>query len=106
LRIGNPRFREQYAFLGTGTGDLSRRGPQEYAGVCDVIVKNVRIYADESLVSDFGKSCALISIDNIIPTTEFKGFAVRNVSLRGRKLGREEMSIEINGCSEDVLSVD
>jgi hypothetical protein len=106
LRIGNPRFREQYAFLGGGAGNLERRGQREYAGVCDVTVKNVRIYADESLVSDFGKACAAIFVDNIIPTTEFKGFTVGNVSLRGKKLSREEMSIEINGCSEDVLSVD
>ena len=105
LRVRNPRFREMYSFLSPGTGDLSKKGTKEYASACDITVKNVKIYASEEFASNFKKDCAIISIDNIFPTTEYKNIVVENVTLLGKKLEREDMNIEINGCKEDVLIV-
>ena len=105
LRISNPRFRAQYAFLGHSDGALSRKGESDFAAVSNVTVRDVRIYTCEELASRFGCECAKIEINNHFPTTEYKNISVDGVKLFGKTLSREDMKVIINGCDESVLKV-
>ena len=105
LKIENKRFRETYAFMNVGSGDLSDKGKSHYAAAQNIRVKNVHIYADDTIISKFGKECVMISIFNQIPTTAYADISVENVWLNGRRVFGDDMYISINGCEDSVLTV-
>ncbi len=105
LQISNARFREYYAFLNMGDGNLSDVGKPNYAAVRRVTVKNVNIYADEKIFADYGKSCVCISVRNIIPTTEYGDITVENILLNGERICAEDMTIRMDGCDAKILTV-
>lgn len=105
LKIENKRFRETYAFMNVGSGDLSDKGKSHYAAARNIRVRNVNIYADDTILSKFGKECVMISIFNQIPTTAYADISVENVWLNGRRVFGDDMYISINGCEDSVLTV-
>lgn len=105
LKIENKRFRETYAFMNVGSGDLSDKGKSHYAAAQNIRVRNVNIYADDTIISKFGKECVMISIFNQIPTTAYADISVENVWLNGRRVFGDDMYISINGCEDSVLTV-
>ena len=70
LMISNHRFREAYSFIDIGTGDEPEKN-ERYAGVTDITVRNIRIYADEKVIKEFGKDCLKVKVINKIPTTKY-----------------------------------
>ena len=105
LAVTNQRFRESYAFLNVGSGDLSEKGQTHYAAVRNIRVKNVSIYADEKIVSAYGNECVRISVSNVIPTTKYADISVENIWLNGQRIFGDDMNISINGCEDSVLTV-
>lgn len=106
LRVENSRFREAYSFISDiGDGDKAKLGDKGYAAAFDIKVKNVRIYADEKILSNMGTKCVKIHIYNKFPTTEYRNLSVENVFLNGNKLSRDDMLISVDGCKEEVLEV-
>ena len=105
LSVMNPRFRDTYAFLNVGSGDLSEKGQPHYAAVRNIRVKNVSIYADEKIVSAYGNECVRISVSNVIPTTKYADISVENIWLNGQRIFGDDMNISINGCEDSVLTV-
>jgi hypothetical protein len=105
LAVTNQRFRESYAFLNVGSGDLSEKGQPHYAAVRNIRVKNVSIYADEKIVSAYGNECVRISVSNVIPTTKYADISVENIWLNGQRIFGDDMNISINGCEDSVLTV-
>ena len=105
LKIENKRFRETYAFMNVGSGDLSDKGKSHYAAARNIRVRNVNIYADDTILSKFGKECVMISIFNQIPTTKYADISVENVWLNGQRIFGDDMNISINGCEDSVLTV-
>ncbi len=106
VRISNPRFREMYAFLeNIGVGDNSDFGKAHYASSRNITVRNITVYADDNIIANEGTKCVKIVVRNRIATTEFKDLLVENVSLNGKRLSPEEMSVTIEGCPENVLTV-
>ena len=82
-----------------------RHGKPHFAGVHDILVKNVTVYCDEKLSDLKGTKVVSIGIQNIIPTTQYADICVENVMLNGVKLSQENMTIQIDGCDRDVLAV-
>ena len=105
LSVMNPRFRDTYAFLNVGRGDLSEKGQPHYAAVRNIRVKNVSIYADEKIVSAYGNECVRISVSNVILTTKYADISVENIWLNGQRIFGDDMNISINGCEDSVLTV-
>ncbi len=105
LSIMNPRFRETYAFLDVGNGNLSDQGKPHYAAARGITVRNVDIYADEKIFGEFGSACVCILVSNRIATTEYADITVENVSLNGRRIFGDDMDIHIEGCKENVVTI-
>ena len=105
MRISNNRFRQAYAFLGVGSGNTSTLGQPSYAGVNRVRVKNIAIYADSQVMSRTDGRCVTVKIRNLIPTTEYSDIEIENVSLNGKRISADGMSILIEGCDRSVLTV-
>ena len=105
LSISNKRFRDTYAFCITSEGDQNELGKPHYAGVHDITVKNVNIYCDEKILSEYGSKCVQINVTNVIPTTEYHGISVEDVLLNGVKLSKDDITVNLKNCSEKILSI-
>ena len=105
LSINNPRFREKYAHLGIEAGDTSEYGMPYYAGVKNVALRNVRVYADDAILAQFGTKCVRIAVQNGIPTTVFEAITVENVSLGGSVLTEADVSVICEGCKPNALQI-
>ena len=99
--ITNLRFREHYTIAG---GDTSDYGKSYFAGVHDILVKDIYVYCDEKIVRDYGKKAVRVTVKNKIPTTEYKNIVVENVLFNGEKLAAEDMDISVEGCAAEVLT--
>lgn len=86
LMISNRRFREAYSFIGFEYVDPKINQEWKFAGVNDITVRNIHIYADEKTISKFGKECIKVKIINIIPTTIYDNINVENVHLNGERI--------------------
>ena len=108
LRIKNQRFREAYAFLGIDQGlpYPRREGQEGFASVEDVLVKNISIYCDASVLARVPENeIATVSIKNSVATAEFSSIKVEGVRLNGKPLTREDMSIQTEGAMTDISFV-
>ena len=77
----NVRFRKAYDFLGLHKGNREDEGKPHYAGVHDILVKNVTVYCDEKLTAQYGTKAVTIGIQNIIPTTGYADIRVEMFGL-------------------------
>ncbi len=102
--ITNYRFREYYSFLDLGeTRPAYPDGDPRLASVKNVLLKNVNVIASDDLVERFGKDCTRIRIKNTIPTTEYSDITVDGISLNGRPLGKDEVTLIFDGVSPELL---
>ena len=90
LMISNHRFREAYSFIDIGTGDEPEKN-ERYAGVTDITVRNIRIYADERVIKQLGTDCLKVKVINKIPTTKYDNIIVENIYLNGEKVSAQEI---------------
>ncbi len=104
LNVQNRRFREAYKFL-VDEVEEPNKGTKKYAGVSDVIAKDITVYADGDVMSKYGNDCIMIKIDNIIPGTEFSSIKAENIILNSKKLSGEDMKITLKGVEKDVLEI-
>lgn len=70
-----------------------------------ITVKNVHLYCDEKLLSVYGKDCVRIVVQNILPTTEYRNIVVKDIFLNGVKLPEHDMTVSVEGCEKDILTV-
>ena len=106
LKITNYRFRDWYSFLELPeTRPTYPEGDKRYAGVTDVTVKDITVYCDPTLLEQFGKECAKIKIKKHLPSAEYSNFTLENVTMNGRRLTKEDMSLQIIDVDESVLTV-
>ena len=105
--VTNDRFRKSYSFLVPEAGNCHTRKPgsPEYAGVRNVTVRNIHCYADEKILSNWGRKCLRVCVRNILPNSEFSGLRLENVRLNGVKLERADLEVSISGCEENVLAI-
>ncbi len=100
--ITNERFRAHYSIAGGDTSDYEK---PYFAGTHDILVKDIKIYCDEKIVTECGKKAVRMTIRNKIATTEYKNITVENIFFNGEKLTADDMDITIEGCEADVLCV-
>ena len=105
LGVFNPRYRSVDTTPRLEGDVISRFGKAGYAGVRNITVKNAHVYCDENILSKYGSSCVKICIRNLMPGSEYHDINVKDVFLNGKKLSREDMSIEITNCDENTLTV-
>ncbi|MGN0806274.1 MAG: hypothetical protein ACI4MC_04475, partial [Candidatus Coproplasma sp.] len=101
--IANPRFRETYSFLNIQSCEIERN--KRYAGVHDIKIKDVCVYADEKVLTVKGDKCVSVIIKNTVQNAEFTNISIENISLNGKKLSAEEMNVEISGCGKDCVKI-
>ena len=103
IDVNNNRFRDSYAFLNLPDlqGEL-KKGDKRFASAHDIIFRNISVYCDDKLFSMKGEKCALIKINNVIPTTEFYNLKVENISLNGKKLNSDDIDLFVNGTVKDI----
>ena len=102
LCVTNSRFREHYSMAG---GDISELGKPYYAGVHDILIKDINIYCDKKIAGKLGKRAVRITVRNKIATTEYKNIVVQNILFNGEKVAAADMDITITGCDADILAV-
>ena len=107
VNIMNTRFREStlYKDIGACIDIGKKRGEKSYAGVHDVKVKNITVYAEDKIYAEKGTKCVCLRIRNVIETTEFKNITVENVILNGKKLSKDDLEIVLDRVKSDVLTI-
>ncbi len=103
LLFNNPRFREEYA--GLFPGDLSQKGQPHFAGIHDIVMRNVEVYCDETLMERNGTKNVRLVVENYIPTTHFGNLVAENISCNGVRLTAEDMYVQTKGIAEDALTI-
>lgn len=105
LMISNRRFREAYTFMDFGDKTDHGEGTARFASVHDITVRNIYVYADEGIISKFGKDCLKVEIINTIPTTVYDNIRVENIYLNGEKVTEADFRKTFNGVEKSVLMV-
>ncbi len=97
VNIVNSRFRDAYAFLDIKEVDSEiKPGDKRYAGVSNIKIKDVHVYADEKIIEMEGTNCVRVHAKKYVSTSEFSNITVENVTLNGKKLSKEEMKVVLN----------
>lgn len=101
VAIENRRFRDLYAFpdgMQAVWPYEKQLGDERFASVRDVKVKNIQIYCDEKIFEKKSpKEAVYIRISNEIDTSTYSGITIEKISMNGKQLAKEDMSIEMLG---------
>lgn len=98
LSVKNKRFHKNNALLYHYNPKIPIEvGQPYYAGVRDILVKDIVIYCDDTIRCTYGTKCAAIFVLNVIPTTRYERIRVENVTLDGKRLSLEEMNLTAEG---------
>ena len=103
VNIVNYRFREAYAFL--GVEEKAAEEQKNYAGVHNIKVKDISVYADEKVLSNQGTKCIRVNIVNSVGKAEFTDISIENTALNGKKISPKEMDVQIIGCDENQVKI-
>lgn len=107
----NRRYRGIGIYVGamkneTAVLDEARKpGHPLYAGVHDVLVKDVTIYADERIMAGDGTKCAILYLRNDVEGSEYQNLVVENVTLNGRRLSKDDMKLVFPDTDGSALLV-
>ena len=64
----------------------------------NVTIKNIQVYCDEKIFERINSKEAIwVIVRNTIDTSTYSDITIDNISMNGRHLTREEMSIELIG---------
>jgi hypothetical protein len=107
LAITNTRFRKAYAFLDeiVNGGDLSDEGRPHFASVHHILVKNVQIFCDHTILSQKGTKAAAITVRNVVPGAYFGEIEMEDVFLNGQKLDAQDMDLHFEDADPSILTV-
>lgn len=105
LSVKNKRFRASY-HVPDAKPNVLAIGDSRFASVHDITVSNIRVFSDEAVEAEFGTHAVRILVNNTIPTTRYGNITVKNVTLNGRSVSKEEMEITVMGNAEGALQVD
>lgn len=97
----NHRFRDAYAFL----DGMQAASPYEkqlgdglFASVRNVEVKNIQIYCDEKIFEKKSPKAAVnIWISNEIDTSTYSGITIKDISMNGKHLTKDDISVALHG---------
>ena len=105
LMVANRRFREAYPFVNFDGFTIPSPGASTYASVHDVTVRDIYIYADDEIMSRFGKGCVRVNVSNMFETTEYNNIVVENLYLNGERVEPSEVEKTFKGVDESVITV-
>jgi hypothetical protein len=108
ISVANQRFREMdiYADLEfVEMHDFKKPAKEKYASVCDVLFKDIFVYADEEVMKYTDGKCAAIKIVNCLDGSEYKNILVENVVVNGQRLDESQMAIDVCGMDRKELIV-
>ena len=103
VNIVNYRFREMYAFLGVEEKESEEQ--KNYAGVHNIKVKDIFVYADEKVLSEQGTKCIRVNIVNSVEKAEFTNISIENIVLNGKRVLPKEMDVQMIGCDENQVKI-
>ncbi|MBR7099003.1 MAG: hypothetical protein IKC59_06275 [Clostridia bacterium] len=107
LSVKNKRYREKHAFLGfthEADSELSV-GDKRFAGIHDIMVKDIYVHCDEKIMSLYGTKCVILDVSNTIPTTEYRNITVSGVYLNGKPLTEQEIDVRTDGILPEALEI-
>ena len=78
-----------YAFLSVEEKESEEQ--KNYAGVHNIKVKDISVYADEKVLSEQGTKCIRVNIVNSVKKAEFTNISIENISLNGKRVLSKEM---------------
>ena len=95
IDINNKRFRKgiDYVKALEPSAPLNE-GDRNFAGAHDIIVRDISVYCDEKLFAEQGTKCVRVYINNVIPTTEFYNVSLKNITLNGKALTKDDLELE------------
>lgn len=108
VSFGNPRFREMDMYAGLCLPDFSiglKKGDKEYASIRDITVRDITVYADDRVMREKGEKGMVIKVVNGIQTSNFKNINVENITLNGKRLKADEITIKLDGVDKKALTV-
>ena len=106
INIVNTRFRKKYDFMDGMQSAMpyeKQPGDKLFASVRNITFKDIQVYCDEKIFERVNpKEAIWLIVRNTIDTSTYSDITIDNISMNGKCLAREEMSIELIGNIENV----